>query len=722
MKRLLPILLLAATPLSADLSVVRKNFVEYSTAAGASRLSTRLQHTLAEMERAVDSYTVAGFLLSDGSWTDINYNEVPSGVWSPWEHVKRLSMMAKAYRTPGQHHYADRRLLGHIDAALRKTSEFYGPAVIPEGNWWFWTLGIPLDLGPTLVLMRGDIDQALIDDLALSIALRIGTSPSSRGIVGPVPTGQNLVWSAFNHMCVALVRDDAARMERVRSAMAVVTLPTSGDGVQSDRSFHQHGAQLYTGGYGGSFANDVAKYVLVTRGSAYELPSSSLDAFSSFVVEGIAWSIHGSMFDPSVIGRSVANPHFNGYNGVAALVQAAGFDSARSADIRAAAAQMLRAWPWGLPVELAGLAARVETSGYSPSWPSGHRHYYESDYTIHRRAGWFASVKMFSTRTKSGENTNGENLRGARQSDGRFHLSLGGNEYFAENVRPALDWSRLPGITVEQSPFAASDAYGYGRNSLAGGTGDGRNGVSAMDIAPILSSLRAKKSWFFFDDALVFLTSGITTSSSYPVETIINQWPLRDPNAPVATAANWIVADGVGYYVPAGGFRHARETRNGTWSALSSTNGDSTTRSATFLTMWIDHGAAPVNASAEYVIVPNVTAASMPSWIASNPIQILANTPSVSAVRKDQSLGIVFWAAGSFQGWEASGPAVIYVEETTDGLEVSAADPTSGSGTLRITLPGRYDGANATAYGRGTTLEVARNGGRTTTVKLTAQT
>ena len=669
----------------------------------------------------MDHHIAAGFLLSDGSWSDIRYDEVPSGTWSPWEHVRRLSMMAKAYRTPGQRYHGDPRLLTHIAAALRKTTVFYGPAILPEGNWWFWTLGVPLDLGPALVLMRGDIDETLIADLTTAIALRIGSSPASRGVVGPVPVGQNLVWSAFNHPCVAILRDDVARMERVRSAMAAVTLPTSADGVQADRSFHQHGAQLYTGGYGGSFANEVAKYILLTRGSAYALPPSSLDSFASFVADGIAWSLHGSMFDPSVIGRSVANPHFNGFNGMAALVQASQFESARSAEIRSAAAQIVRAWTSGLPVELAGAAARVESAAYAAAWPSGHRHYYESDYTAHRRDGWFASIKMFSTRTKSGENTNGENLLGARQSDGRFHLSLGGDEYFAENVRPALDWSRLPGITVEHSPLAAGDHYGYGRNSLAGGTGDARNGVSAMEVAPILSSLRAKKSWFFFDDTLVFLTSGITTSSLYPVETIINQWPLRDPNEPIATGANWVVADGVGYYVPAGGFRHAREKRSGTWRALSTTNSDATQRTATFLTMWIDQGVAPVNASAEYVIVPGVTAATMPSWITSNPIQILANTASVAAVRKDASLGIVFWTAGSFQGWESSGPAVIYVEETADGMKVSAADPTGGSGTLRITLPGRYDGPTAVAYGRATTVEIARSGGRTTTIELTTQ-
>ena len=112
---------------------------------------------------------------------------------------------------------------------------------------------------------------------------------------------------------------------------------------------------------------------------------------------------------------------------------------------------------------------------------------------------------LFSSRTKSGERTNGENLLGSRQSDGRFYLVMSGDEYFGDNVWPAFDWTRLPGTTVEQKADTADDTYGYGKSTFAGGTGDGRNGVSAMELVPLNSSLTAKKAWFFFDDVIVFL-------------------------------------------------------------------------------------------------------------------------------------------------------------------------------------------------------------------------
>src|SRR5436190_11097726 len=246
--------------------------------------------------------------------------------------------------------------------------------------------------------MRGDVSQAVIDDCTATMAFHIGASPTSRGLIGPVPVAENLVWSSYTHLSLGLLRDDAAMLAAVRDAMASVCATTSADGIQIDRSFHQHGPQLYTGGYGGSFANDVARYALVTRGSEFALPAASLNDFADYVADGIAWSLQGSYFDVSVVGREIARPSTTGYNGLAALLQASQFDSPRLAAIRAAAAKMLQSWQWGLPLELAALAE--QDLGGAAAWPSGHQHYFASDYTIHRRPGWFASIKMFSSRTK----------------------------------------------------------------------------------------------------------------------------------------------------------------------------------------------------------------------------------------------------------------------------------------------------------------------------------
>ena len=693
MKRLLALAFLAI-PLSARASVdtVRDNFVAYCTAAGATRTSARMTTALQGLEASARDVTRPGFLLSDGSWSDIDYGEIPSGSWSPWAHTQRLWTMARAYRTPGQALYGDPQLRAQIESALSYVPRYYGKTTLPLGNWWFWTLGVPLDLGPTLVLMRGDVSQQVIDDCAATMAVHIGASPTSRGLVGPIPVGENLVWSSFTHLALGLLKDDAAMLAAVRDAMTSVCAPTVADGIQIDRSFHQHGPQLYTGGYGGSFANDVSRYALLTRNSEFALPAAALSGFADYVADGIAWSLQGNYFDVSVVGREIARPSSTGYNGLAALLQASQFDSPRLAAIRSTTAAMLESWQWGLPVELAGLAEDVGRV-LNPSWPSGHQHYFASDYTVHRRPGWFASVKMFSTRTKSGESTNDENILGSRQSDGRFALTLGGNEYYERNAWPALDWTRLPGITVEQSPTAAGDAYGYGTRNFAGGTGDGRNGVSAMDLAPVGSALTAKKSWFFFDDTIVFLTNGITSPSANRVETVIQQWPLG-PSSSIVRQGDWTFCDGVGYYVyPQTAPLHVeRITRTGSWAALGGSS-DTTPHTAAFLTMWLDHGVAPANAAAAYAMSMNPVA---------TPPSIVANDRNASAVRTSDALGIVFWTPGAIAGYSSSIPAVLYVT----GRDLYAADPTNGNGTFQITVPG------------GAMFTLQRNGGATAHVTL----
>lgn len=730
MKRLLlaVLILAAATASAADIDRVRTQFLAYHTAAGADRSSTRMRDALADLEASAHHVTAAGFLLSDGTWSDIDYSDSPDGSWSPWAHTQRLIVMARAYQTPGQSFYKSPALLMQIDASLAQVKRFYGATVLPLGNWWFWTMGIPLDLGPTLVLMRGEIDPKTYDDLVTAIHLRIGTSPTAKGLVGPTPTGQNLVWSCFTHLSLALLKDDDTMLAAVGTAMSSVTRPASGDGIKRDRSFHQHGPQLYTGGYGGAFANDVAKYALITRATSIGLNAEALASFNDYIADGVAWSLHGDYFDVSVVGREVARPTTTGFNGLAALLQASEIESLRAAEIRAAAAKMLQTWNGTMSIELAGLAAKIETARYAAAWPSGHRHYFASDYTVHRRNGWLASVKMFSTRTKSGERTNGENLLGARQSDGRFHLILNGNEYFGRDIWPALDWSRLPGTTVELKAGTANDTYGFGRNTLAGGTSDGRNGVTAMELQPLNSTLTAKKAWFFFDDAIAFLTNSITSPSANRVETIVNQWPLMNANSQVARGPDWVSLEGVGYWFPTStDVRISRESRTGTWAALGGST-DTTAHTRPFVTLAFDHGTAPVNASAEYVIVPNVTPTQMRTWAAARPLLILANNERVSAVRDTRTgaLGIAFWVPGaSVEGFQSSAPATIYITEPATRTMKAIADPTgAATGSFQVSVPGSWDVTGASIYARSpraTTITIPRRAGETTEVVLTRE-
>lgn len=735
---LVSLVLAIAAPAAASVADVATNVARFYTGATSSVGSNpRFAVAVDALQSHVQQITAAGYLKPDGTWSDINYSETPSGVWGPWDHVRRLRQMAQAYHTPGHRLYRDATLRNQIESAIGAVETFYGITRLPLGNWWFWTVGIPLDLGPTLVLMRNDISPSVLDQATKTLSFRIGPNPESSP-VGPVLVGQNLVWGALNHLMLAVLRNDAAMMLRVRDAISSVSVhvPAGADGIKSDNSFHQHGAQLYTGGYGGSFANDVARYFLFASSTEFELPRGAAEVFASYLIDGISWSLFGNYFDVSVISREVAKPSTSGYNGVAALLQAAHATMPRSSELASAASQTLVSWQWTLPVELAALTNGINAV---PTAHSGVRHYFDSDYSVVRRKGYFASVKMLSSRIKSGEKTNNENLLGSRQSDGRFYLTLSGREHFEPNVWPAFDWSRLPGTVVEQKPDAASATYGFGTRAFVGGVGDGRNGAAAMDFAAINSTVTARKAYFFLDDAVVFLSNGINATSAYPVESIVQQWPLTNATRPIVADGatilpsngemtarpRWMHSDGIGYYFPfAANVRVKRESRSGSWSSLNASAEG--VAAVPVLTMWLDHGVAPREASAEYAIVPYVTAEQMQRWAAAAPFTTLANNATASAVRDNRSgaTSFAFWSSGSVDGITVDRPSLVHRTRSGTAMKLTVVDPTHATTTVRLTLPGNWSlvGPNehvtVTRTLRATTLSIQCAGGRAASMTL----
>jgi hypothetical protein len=707
-----------------ELELVRARIVGYYTGAGAVANDPRLRASLEGTASHAGELAREGFLLSDGRWSDLDYAAIPSGVWSPWDHFRRLTVLAKAWAIPGQPLYRDARLLAKIESAIAAIPSFYGRQIRSNGNWWFWTIGPALDLGPTLVLVGDAIDPQIREAALAVLADRIGAAPGLTASYSLL-SGQNLVWSAINHTMLAVLRNDAARLTQARDRIASAALPSPGrDGIQNDYSFHQHGPQLYTGGYGSAFAYEASKFVLFTDGTSFALPAASRDSISRFVAESLRWSLAHNYFDPSTISREAARPHANGFNGLASLIHLSSTNDARRDAIAGSAAEMLRTWTQTLPPELAAIASGLRDRAASPS---GHRHFPDSDYTIVRRPGWFASIKMFSARTKSGERTNGENLLGSRQSDGRMHLVLNGDEY-ADGAMAALDWSRLPGITVERKAGAANDLYGFGTESFVGGTGNGRAGVSAMRLAPLGSQLTARKAWFFFDDAIVGTVSGVSSLGGNRIETVVDQRVATTPlSRGRASGLEWIVADGIGYALLDGTATVEESRRTASWKSLAETNPDITVDKAV-RTIAIDHGAYVANERAGYLILPRTTAAGMTSWLAQQPVRLLANDASVAAVRdlRNGDTAIVFWNAGSFDGITVDKPCVVFRSGSHQRMTLAIADPSRSTGTMRVTVDGAwritasdFATTSVTTSSRSTSWVISRDG-RTNLIALEA--
>jgi hypothetical protein len=129
----------SASLAQTSLDALGRRYSDFYTAADADRFDPALRASLDALESDARDVSRAGFLRSDGTWVDINYAEVPTGAWSPWEHFRRMTTMARAYSTPGQGLYRNGQLLVLLEAALNQLPSFYGTSSKnPPGNWWFW--------------------------------------------------------------------------------------------------------------------------------------------------------------------------------------------------------------------------------------------------------------------------------------------------------------------------------------------------------------------------------------------------------------------------------------------------------------------------------------------------------------------------------------------------------------------------------------------------------
>jgi hyaluronate lyase len=702
--------LCAGSAQAADLDEIKLRVVALQTAGGADPSAPEAAAAITDL--CASAQSLVDTLQPDGRWADLTYGDPPGGPgWPLGLHYGRIHRIAQAWRSsvcPDLSASAD--VARKLGVALAAGQPFFCAQCAGPGNWWWWNIGVPLDLAPALVLLEGGVDPptfaAALDSLDANVAAQTELS------------GANLADHAMNSLLIALLRGDGARATVATHEMeqlCVITphgLPfVEEDGIKSDFSFHQHQGQLSTGAYGQVFVDEVARFITLTDGTAFALDGARLATFGDFLLYGTVWSIYGDDFDDNVIGRGFSREGNHAGGALGAVLRLAFFDpsSERQQQLLAAARQLVSAWRYGYSLELAPLVARLRAAPDQPGWPQGHRHYPDSDFTVHRRPGWYSSVRMLSTRMLSGENTNQEGKRGARQSDGRLVLLLEGDEYQGD-VRPTLDQARLPGITVELSPGAESATYGAGVRSFVGGTGDGVDGLSAMDFAPAApsdSKLSAKKSWFFFDDAIVFLASGIDCPTGNDVQTIVEQWPLRTLDAPLVadgvaqpvgagwTAgldATWLAADGLGYWFPGGARVNAsRLVQRGRWSDLGV--GRDTLLEHPVLTLWLDHGANPVGASAAYAIVPRVDAAGMAAWVAQAPLEILANSRELAAVKNTLTgeLGAVFWKAGALGELKTNAPLVLWATHGDGSWKLNVADPGQLRESVSITLTGAWD-------------------------------
>lgn len=656
----------------------------------ANEFDTMMEKVRAEFAKSpsIDG-ALSKYNVTNGSFTDIDYSKEDRTDWEPLTHIDRVYDFVFAYTNPSNKYYESDALYEKIVAAL----DYWYQRNPYCDNWWYNQIAEPQRIGVLLIQMRIGKQQipADLENRTLQRMKTDGGNPADW-------TGANRTDIALHWIYRACLTTDVALL---RNAINYVYNPvqyTTGEGFQHDNCYFQHGTQLYIGGYGDEILKGVTQVAMYTRGTQYALSEARLQLLSKFMRETYYQTIRGAYMLFDVLGRGVSRPSGT---------------SKGSASLYAERMMILD------PEHAEEYAAIIERLGGRKSADYGlkplHTHYFRGDYTLHVRPGYTFDVRTVSTRTMRCEYGNGENLKTYFMSDGCTNMVIKGNEY--AGIFAMWDWARIPGVTAPQMktiPQAVSDWQTRGTSKFAGGVSDSIYGATAYSYEDKYKNINttARKAWFFFDDEVVCLGAGITSTATVPVNTTINQCTLVggkatvSANGQVAEVAmgeytynnnlNWAWHNSIGYVFPDGGNVFLlNQSRSGSWYDINTTASKTVMKKNVF-TLGFNHGQSPKDDTYAYIVVPNKSSAAEMAAYPMDNIEILANTDSMQVVR-NKKLGVwefIFYQGATFTHGELSikvnkGCALLFKDIEKPSVQFHIADPaqTQSKITVEVHIP-----------------------------------
>ena len=550
-------------------------------------------------------------------WTDIDYTDKSVVVWKTEEHLFRITIMAQALTVPGSTVSKHEKLRTATHCALNVwlVNDWRNP------NWFFNQIGVPLQVTSQLLMLRNNVTSFEIEKIK-QISFR-ATWWNGEGQA----VGANLVWMLKVQLFRSLATNNITGIEQgfARIWKDITIKSLSEEGIQSDWSYYFHGPQVQSGSYGEAWVNDIFSIFLCSYQTQYAPKMEQLELFAKFLTEGDAWSIVGYEWDWHVVGRglSTPHPHFScGFNrsSMRFLAQFLTNDSIR--------------------IQLNDFADRLDGQSNATKL-IGNKHFFTSDYQIHRRGNWSAGIKLQSPRTLPTECINGENQKAEHIGQGTLNLfTTNTNDY--SYIFPLLDWQAINGITVEHDielEPCVSGKFPWKNASFVGGVSDTHYGLTVMDTAT--HNLTAQRSWHFYDDAIIALATNLTLTTSTTAWTTLTSRILAKGDISIGFFNSSVITFSDGNYsFP----YHSQSNSNVQWIHIGETNisyllqkqglyselgvslGNKTGNYKTIgpfdfavserlLTIWIDHGKGPYTLDYAYIIVPNISLEMVPKII-----------------------------------------------------------------------------------------------------------
>ncbi|MFI0238573.1 polysaccharide lyase 8 family protein [Streptomyces sp. NPDC016845] len=642
---------------------------------------------------------------------------------------ERVRLMAEAFCRPGTGLTGDESLKTAVLTAMDHLSaQVYNKSAAQYGNWYNFQIGAPQRLLDIAILMYEHLSAARLTAAVEAIDHFVPDSLVAK--YTGTSTGANRIDLCRVLALRGILDGTAAKVALARDAVSpVFPYVTSGDGLYADGSLIQHTYVPYTGSYGAVLIDGLSKLFALLGGSTWAITDSGRQIFLDSVESAYAPFLHDGLMIDNVSGRAISrglvatdtlkiqqDDHARGHAIIASILL---LGQGASADENARWQALAKGWytrdrysdvTTGRTLGVAALSRVTSLLGdpavKPAAEPAGHHVFPSMARATHRSAGFTASVSMSSKAITFYETGNGENVRGWHTGSGMLCWWAGGSGtagggQYSDGYWPTVDPYRLPGTTVSRKPLADAEggAWGAARpdTTWVGGATDGTYAALAQDVRGLSSTLRAKKSWFFLDDAVVCLGAGITSADGAGVESVLDTrnlgaagtarltvdgraQPPRHPWNATFPRARWAHVAGHGGYVFPGGtsLTALREERTGTWKSING-GGSADPVTRRYVSLLADHGTDPADASYAYLLMPG---ASEPRTAARaldrNWLHIDANSGACQGVRVPSLgfTGATFWEPGTVGLVTVDAPLIVQIREKRDGTAtVTVADP-----------------------------------------------
>ena len=689
----------APTP-NDEVSVIRQRLLELSIWPPKENISDVVQ----------DALSYSNTLNSSCYWPDVNYTSDAIVNWPTAVHMYRITTMLQAVTVDGSTIKNDPKVTGNAHCALNVwlTNDFQNP------NWWFNQIGIPLQATGQLLMLGDNATSAEIAKI-VEISFR-----ASWWIHRPTNVGANLVWMVqiqiYRSLSTKNVTGIAEGFSRMWQEAGMSVLP--GEGLQPDWTYHFHAYQLMSGAsYGLTWLNNILLFFQSSFNTTYQPDDQTLITIDNYLVKGDAWMIIDNHWDSSVVGREISSP-------------GNGFEHGLKTDWIRTAAQLTKTNQ--TRILLMNFADRLDLIPNTPLL-IGNRHFFTSDYQVHRRSNWIFAIKMQSFQTHPSECLNGQNLKDEHGGQGVLNLYRTGFNDYAE-LYAIIDWQSINGITVEHDiPLENCSGGTFPQKVLpfVGGVSDGQCGLALMDT--ITHNLTAQRSWHFYDDAVIALATNLTVNSSNTAWTTLasrllptgqitvgffnsTNITLKDGNYSFTqgkslSPVQWIhLGDSnIGYILP---LQQSYESvgvqvgeKTGNYNEIGPYNMSVTAR---MTTLYINHGHGPFSLNYNYMIVPNVSIQAMPTLIKQYNDEKVFSCISTNGLfhgtmwPSQRRAAFVLWdnvttrfdcKSDTFSlDIEVSDAGAYLYSETDDTFTLTASHPMRTNGTLTLTVGQHAEG------------------------------